>query len=71
MFKIDIFINTKEGPVKTKGAVESWNPANENYLIPDRSVLDRWRDTYIVGNAKHPSTYMFTSLGCPLIIYDL
>ncbi len=50
---------------KTKRPQEKWNPANENFLMPDRSLLERWRSTYIVGNAPSPTTYLFTSLGCP------
>lgn len=60
-----IFINTEHGLIKSKGTVSCWDPANVNYLIPDRSHLNRWIDTYKVGDAIHPSTYMFTSLGCP------
>jgi radical SAM superfamily enzyme YgiQ (UPF0313 family) len=33
--------------------------------MPDRSHLARWISTYKVGNSPDPSTYVFTSLGCP------
>lgn len=49
----------------SKKPVPTWHPATSNYLVPDRKLLEPWRDTYIVGNAPGPSTYMFTSLGCP------
>ncbi len=59
------YLVTDSGPVKNKGKLPVWNPAAENYLRPDRSLLDRWRETYKVGEAPYPSTYMFSSLGCP------
>jgi radical SAM superfamily enzyme YgiQ (UPF0313 family) len=33
--------------------------------MPDRSLLRRWLSTYVVGKAPGPSTYIFSSLGCP------
>lgn len=35
------------------------------YIYPDRSLLKRWISTYKVGKSPHPSTYIYTSLGCP------
>lgn len=60
-----IYLNTKKGIIKTKGKVEKHNAARENFIFPDRKLLERWRQTYIVGNAPSPSTYLFSSLGCP------
>jgi hopanoid C-3 methylase len=60
-----IIIPGKSGMKKTADPEISWNPANENYLMPDRRHLDRWISTYKVGNSPFPSTYLFTSLGCP------
>lgn len=60
-----IYLNGEDGPQKTKGGVIEWNPAGSNFIFPDRSRLDRWKETYYVGNAPHPSTYLFSSLGCP------
>lgn len=60
-----IYLNGKEGFKKTKGVPKSWDAARENYLAPDRSHLSRWISTYKVGNNPFPSTYLFTSLGCP------
>jgi len=31
----------------------------------DRSLVARWKQTYRVGRAAGPCTYVFTSLGCP------
>jgi radical SAM superfamily enzyme YgiQ (UPF0313 family) len=42
-----------------------WNAAGDGFLMPDRSHLKRWISTYKVGNSPYPSTYVFTSLGCP------
>jgi radical SAM superfamily enzyme YgiQ (UPF0313 family) len=39
--------------------------AGAEYVRPDRSLLAPWRSTYVVGKATGPSTYLFTSLGCP------
>ncbi len=41
------------------------NPAVDDFIMPDRSHVEPWRNAYYVGNAPYPSTYMFTSLGCP------
>jgi len=50
-------------PTQTPRAI--WNAANENFIMPDRSLLKRWISTYIVGGRPVPATYIFTSLGCP------
>lgn len=60
-----IFLNTKDGLIKTKGKVRAWNAAGADFIFPERKHLERWRQTYIVGNATSPSTYLFSSLGCP------
>jgi radical SAM superfamily enzyme YgiQ (UPF0313 family) len=49
------------GPAATKPC----NPAVDDFFFPDRSLLERWKSTYIVGRAPGPSTYVYTSLGCP------
>jgi radical SAM superfamily enzyme YgiQ (UPF0313 family) len=36
-----------------------------DYIAPERSLLLRWRETYRVPNAPGPTTYLYTSLGCP------
>lgn len=41
------------------------NPAGEHFVMPQRAFIRRWLSTYIVGKAKGPATYLFTSLGCP------
>jgi len=60
-----IILNTKNGHKRTGGKSRIWNPAGENFLAVDRSHLKRWIDTYKVGGNPDPSTYIFTSLGCP------
>ena len=50
---------------RTSGVPSAWDAANNNYIQIDRSHLRRWIDTYKVGNSIEPSTYVFTSLGCP------
>lgn len=52
------FVSTGPGPT-------TYNAADEHFLMPDRSHLERWRQTYVVGKSPGPTTYMFTSLGCP------
>jgi radical SAM superfamily enzyme YgiQ (UPF0313 family) len=59
-----IHINRNGQLEKTNAPVPAWNAARENFLIPDRSHLKRWIDTYKVGGSPYPSTYVFTSLGC-------
>lgn len=60
-----IFINNGTALCKTKALPETWNAARENFLMPDRNLLKRWISTYKVGGSPYPSTYIFTSLGCP------
>ncbi|MFH1936085.1 MAG: radical SAM protein, partial [Bacteroidota bacterium] len=51
--------------VKTAGKPSPWDAACEDYLAIDRGHLAKWISTYRVGNSPDPSTYVFTSLGCP------
>ncbi|MEI8203797.1 MAG: radical SAM protein [Bacteroidota bacterium] len=44
--------------------VKPWNAAREDFYFPRRDLIKQWINTYIVGNAPDPSTYIFTSLGC-------
>lgn len=61
-----IYLNSKEkGLQKTKGKVLDWNPTTTDFIYPNRGFLERWKQTYIVGNALTPSTYLISSLGCP------
>ena len=60
-----IIINKNGQLHKTKPRIKEINSAKQDFLMPNRKLIDRWRDSYIVGNAKEPSTYLFTSLGCP------
>lgn len=59
-----ILRNTPNGLVPT-GPAEACDPAGADFVVPDRSLLTRWLPTYVVGKAPGPSTYVFTSLGCP------
>ena len=60
-----LLLNGPVGLKKTEGKPRIWDGANADYLFPDRRHLDRWISTYKVGNSPFPSTYVFTSLGCP------
>ncbi|MEJ2544819.1 MAG: radical SAM protein [Calditrichaceae bacterium] len=60
-----IFISEHDQLLSTKAMPPTCNPAKEDFLMPDRSRINRWLQTYIVGKAKGPATYLFTSLGCP------
>jgi hopanoid C-3 methylase len=60
-----ILINTTDGLNKTNGKPAPWDAVDADYLMPDRGHLKRWIETYKVGNSPYPSTYVFTSLGCP------
>lgn len=60
-----LLVNTADGLKKTGKSEIVWDTANSDYLMPDRSHLKRWINTYKVGDSPYPSTYVFTSLGCP------
>lgn len=60
-----ILVNSKEGLKSTGPVNHTYNPADEHFLMPDRKHLEKWRSTYVVGNSPGPSTYLFTSMGCP------
>jgi radical SAM superfamily enzyme YgiQ (UPF0313 family) len=60
-----IFLNVKGVLKRTDGSIRPLDAANADYLMPDRHHLDRWISTYKVGNSPFPSTYVFSSLGCP------
>lgn len=60
-----ILVNTEKGLVKTPKSELIWDSVNADYLMPDRSHLKRWISTYKVGGSPFPSTYLYTSLGCP------
>jgi len=60
-----ILLNIGPGLMRTPGTAARWDAANADYLMPDREPLKPWIDTYKVGGSPFPSTYLFTSLGCP------
>ncbi|MDD3878031.1 MAG: radical SAM protein [Bacteroidales bacterium] len=60
-----IYINTPKGLIPTKPMSKLWDAAGKDFLMVDRSQLKRWKETYKVPNAPSPTTYIFTSLGCP------
>ena len=60
-----LLLNGPGGLHKTQGKPDARDVAKADYLFPDRSHLERWISTYKVGNSPFPSTYVFTSLGCP------
>lgn len=60
-----IYLNNSGRLVKTEGEPLTPDFINEDYLMPDRTPLIRWSNTYKVGKSPDPSTYVYTSLGCP------
>lgn len=60
-----ILVNSPGGLIQTTEDAHPWNAAGKDFLKPDRSLLNRWRSTYRVGKNIEPSTYLFTSQGCP------
>jgi radical SAM superfamily enzyme YgiQ (UPF0313 family) len=60
-----IFLHTADGLKRTVGKPQPWDAAGSDYLMPDRAPLKKWISTYKVGGSPDPSTYLFTSLGCP------
>ena len=61
----EIIINKNGQLIKTKPRTKDYNSAKEDFLLPNRKLIERWKDTYKVGGSPYPSTYLFTSLGCP------
>ncbi|HPI30461.1 MAG TPA: radical SAM protein [Bacteroidales bacterium] len=60
-----LIINKNNVLQSTKVPRAPWNAAREDFIMPDRSLLKQWINTYIVGGRPVPATYIFTSLGCP------
>ncbi len=60
-----IYLNNEKGFHSTGLSPVVYDPADEHFLMPDRNHLERWRWTYVVGKSPGPTTYLFTSLGCP------
>jgi radical SAM superfamily enzyme YgiQ (UPF0313 family) len=60
-----VWLNGTNGPAKNPGIMLPVDPAGADFVFPDRSRLKRWISTYKVGKSPDPSTYVFTSLGCP------
>lgn len=59
-------VENKNGKLTpTQSKEKMINSAGDDFLMPDRKHLERWKETYKVGNNPYPSTYIFTSLGCP------
>ncbi len=50
-------------PTQTPGV--EYNHTGKDFILPDRSLIKHWISTYKVGDATDPSTYLYTSLGCP------
>jgi len=60
-----IYLNNEKGFHFTGSSPVVYDPADKHFLMPDRSHLERWKSTYVVGKSPGPTTYLFTSLGCP------
>jgi radical SAM superfamily enzyme YgiQ (UPF0313 family) len=60
-----ILIKNNNQLMATNALPPACNPAKQDFIMPDRSLINPWLQTYIVGKAKGPATYLFTSLGCP------
>jgi radical SAM superfamily enzyme YgiQ (UPF0313 family) len=60
-----ILLRQGEELVATAVPSRRLDPAGKDFIMPDRTLLERWRSTYRVGKTPGPSTYVFTSLGCP------
>jgi radical SAM superfamily enzyme YgiQ (UPF0313 family) len=60
-----IYVNGPDGLRWTGQPVAAPDPAGSDFVMPARSFVKPWIDTYHVGGSPHPVTYLFTSLGCP------
>ncbi len=59
-----LLLRTPDG-LRPTAAAPACDPAGRDFIVPDRSLVRPWLSTYVVGRATGPSTYVFTSLGCP------
>lgn len=63
---IEGIILNKNGKLKkTQNISGRIDPAKEGFIYPNREHLKKWINTYKVGGSPYPSTYLYTSLGCP------
>jgi len=60
-----VMVRNGEGLRRTPAPLRAWDFAGNDFIPPDRSLIERWISTYVVGKAPGPTTYLFTSLGCP------
>jgi len=60
-----VYVNGPDGLVFTRPRADEPDPAGKGFLAPERGLIRQWIDSYRVGGAPHPVTYLFTSLGCP------
>ncbi|MBN1198903.1 MAG: cobalamin-dependent protein [Bacteroidales bacterium] len=60
-----IFLHGNGTFKKTAGRIPDWDPVGDDFLKIDRQHLKKWISTYKVGKSPFPSTYVYTSLGCP------
>ena len=60
-----VLVRTDEGLRPGRGPTRRWEVAGRDFVLPDRSLLDPWLSTYVVGKGPGPTSYLFTSLGCP------
>ncbi len=60
-----IILNENGVHRRTGKTAPDWEPAGKDFILPDRSHLNKWLSTYKVGSDPTPVTYIFTSLGCP------
>jgi radical SAM superfamily enzyme YgiQ (UPF0313 family) len=59
-----LLLRTTDG-LRPTAVARVCDPAGRDFIVPDRSLVKPWISTYVVGRAAGPSTYVFTSLGCP------
>ena len=60
-----LILNKNGNQVFTGERHETADPVTDGFLMPDRSLLERWKSTYKTAESTIPSTYLYTSLGCP------
>ncbi|MCK5028755.1 MAG: B12-binding domain-containing radical SAM protein [Bacteroidales bacterium] len=63
--KVNGIIINNDGVLNKTSPATEYDSAADSFLMPDRKHLERWIETYKVGGNPFPSTYLFTSLGCP------
>lgn len=60
-----VLINKDSRLISGKPLTVQYCSAKKDFIMPDRSLIKRWLESYKIQGKIGPITYIFTSLGCP------